>query len=49
MCSNVEMFGHILDHSLSFMLDFFFKNMLYNLVAHFAEVVRPLESAVDSC
>ena len=25
VCSNVEMFGHILDHSLSFMLDFFFQ------------------------
>ena len=28
---------------------YFSKNMSHKLVAHFAEVVRPLESAVDSC
>ena len=48
VCSNFEMFGHILDNNLSFML-YFLKNMLHKLVAHFAEVVRPLEFAVDSC
>ena len=38
--SNFEMFGHVLDNSLSFML-YFLKNMLHKLVAHFAEVIRP--------
>ena len=55
--SNFEMFGHVLDNNLSFML--FFQKMLHKLIAHFDEVIRPfsqallycitMESAVDSC
>ena len=40
--SNFEMFGLVSCYT-------FLKNMLHKLVAHFAEVVRPLESVVDSC
>ena len=45
VCSNFEMFGHVLDNNLSFML-YFLKRMLHKLVAHFAEVIRPSSQAL---
>ena len=47
-CSNFEMFSHVLDNNLSFML-YFLKSMLHKLVAHFAEVIRPSSQALLYC
>ena len=48
VCSNFDMFSHVLDNNLSFML-YFLKKMLHKLVAHFAEVVRPSSQALLYC
>ena len=45
--SNFEMFGHVLDNNLSFML--FFEKVLHKLVAHFDEVIRPFSQALLYC
>ena len=47
VCSNFEMFGHVLDNTVTLVSCYtFLKNMLHKLVAHFAEVIRPSSQAL---